>query len=172
MTRAVLKTLFTICIIFMSGNAAAQNAQHVMASTGSDILQSQASNQELETLVIHKAGSDDTHRFMVEIVDTPEARQQGLMFRDHLAEDQGMLFLFEKMAPRAFWMRNTYIPLDIIFINEGGVITHIQKDAVPMDETPLPSNGPAIAVLEVNAGLSETLGIEAGDKIEHSFFAK
>lgn len=89
---------------------------------------------------------------VIETAATPEARTIGLMFRKSMPEDAGMLFLFEFEDPRAFWMRNTLIPLDMIFIKKDGSIRHIHANAVPHDETPVPSNGPAAAVLEINGG--------------------
>jgi uncharacterized protein len=108
--------------------------------------------------------------FTVEIADDEAERSTGLMYRRALPRDQGMLFEFEDEAPRNFWMRNTYIPLDIIYIDAKGVIVSIQKSAKPFDETPLPSAAPAKAALEVVGGLSDRLGIRPGDKIEYGLF--
>jgi len=112
-----------------------------------------------------------THGFTVEIADTPEEQRRGLMFRREMAEDAGMLFLYEEEEPQSYWMRNTYIPLDIIYINAEGRIVSIQRDANPLDDTSLPSYAPAIAVLEINGGLSDRLGIRDGDEVIHPFFA-
>jgi uncharacterized membrane protein (UPF0127 family) len=109
-------------------------------------------------------------RFQVEIADTAPERERGLMFRKSMPEDHGMLFEFEDSAPRAFWMHNTYLPLDIIYIDTAGTIVSISHNAVPFDDTPIPSVGAAQGVLELNAGMAEKLGVEAGDKVRHPFF--
>ncbi len=108
--------------------------------------------------------------FSVEIADTEASREFGLMFRKDLAPDRGMLFEFDQPSVQSFWMRNTLIPLDIIYIGADGRIVSIARDARPMDETPLSSRGPAIGVLEIEGGLAAKLGIEPGDKVVHPFF--
>ena len=107
------------------------------------------------------------HRFAVEVVDTEAARAKGLMFRDHLGEDQGMLFDFRESRPVAFWMQNTLIPLDMLFIRADGVIANIHQNAKPMDTTSIPSDGPVMFVLEIPGGRSAALGLAAGDRVKH-----
>lgn len=102
----------------------------------------------------------------IEIADNNFERQTGLMYRESMKDNQGMLFIFEDAAPRFFYMKNTLIPLDIIYFGSDRTAVSIQDNAVPMDETPLPSGEPAQYVLEVNAGLAEEWGIEVGDRIE------
>ena len=109
------------------------------------------------------------HRFRVELAMTPEEQQKGLMNRMTLGDNAGMLFWFGNAAERGFWMKNTYIPLDILFIGAGGRITHIGHGR-PQDLTTIRSNGPAIAVLEIPGGRAEELGIAAGDTVQHPFF--
>jgi uncharacterized membrane protein (UPF0127 family) len=92
------------------------------------------------------------------------------MFRRALAADRGMLFEFDRPDVQSFWMKNTLIPLDIIYIGADGRIVSIARNARPLDETPLYSSGPAQGVLEIEGGLSAKLGIEPGDKVEHPFF--
>lgn len=116
-------------------------------------------------LVVHTGEAD--HPFTVEVVDTPEGRAQGLMFRAELAPDAGMLFDFHDARPVSFWMRNTLIPLDMIFIRSDGTIANIKVKAEPLDLTSVPSDGPVEFVLEIAGGRSEELGIEAGDSVEH-----
>ena len=111
-----------------------------------------------------------THRFEVEIADTDQERALGLMNRESLPRDRGMLFQFEEMGERAFWMRNTYIPLDIIYIAADGKIVSIARNTTPFSEAPIPSNGPANGVLEINGGQAAELGIEPGDTVKHPFF--
>lgn len=106
-------------------------------------------------------------RFQVELADTDAERAQGLMFRGSMPADRGMVFVFDRAAPQSFWMRNTYIPLDIIYIGADGRIVSIAKNAQPLNETPLPSGVPARYVLEINAGLSDRLGIAPGDRVTH-----
>lgn len=103
--------------------------------------------------------------FKVEIADTPAARQEGLMFRDRLAPDAGMLFDFKKEQQVAFWMQNTLIPLDMIFIGADGVVRNVHVNARPMDTTAIPSKGPVRYVLEIAGGRSSEIGLVAGDKV-------
>lgn len=109
--------------------------------------------------------------FLVELALTPKQRSQGLMFRQEMAENAGMLFLFDREAPRSFWMRNTYLALDLIFIDSQGMIVAIARDAVPLDETPIPSGEPAVGVLEVLAGTAERLGLTPGDRVLYCAFS-
>jgi uncharacterized membrane protein (UPF0127 family) len=109
-------------------------------------------------------------RFKVEIADNEESREYGLMFRKNLAPDHGMLFEFDRPDLQAFWMKNTLIPLDIIYIGTDGRIVSIAADARPMDTTPLYSKGPAIGVLEIEGGQAAKLGIQPGDRVRHPFF--
>ena len=111
------------------------------------------------------------HRFEVELAITPRQRAWGLMFRESLAADQGMLFLFAREAPRSFWMKNTPLGLDLLFLDRGGAVVAIARDARPFDETPIPSGVPAAAVLEVPAGTVERLGLAEGDRVRHRAFA-
>lgn len=105
-----------------------------------------------------------THVFRVELARTDAEQQQGLMFRTAMGADEGMVFLREPVDRAAFWMRNTVIPLDIIFIGPDRRILNIAH-GVPYDETPLPSAGPAAAVLELNGGRAAELGIKPGDPV-------
>jgi uncharacterized membrane protein (UPF0127 family) len=121
-----------------------------------------------ELTVLTKSGA--RHRFKVELATTPAARQQGLMYRREMAADAGMLFDFKRSQPVAFWMRNTYIPLDMTFIRADGTIANIAARTIPGSETPVPSDGVVRGVLEINGGLSERLGIGAGDRVLHAIF--
>ena len=126
--------------------------------------------EALEPLTITTASGD--HKFMVEIADDDAERQRGLMERPPLADDRGMLFQFPDVAERGFWMHNTPSPLDIIYIDPHGRIVSIAKNAAPNNDTVLPSNGPAMGVLELRAGRSDEIGAKPGDKITHPFFAE
>jgi uncharacterized membrane protein (UPF0127 family) len=111
------------------------------------------------------------HDFEVALAITPEQQRDGLMNVKSMPENAGMLFLFEGEDERHFWMKDTLIPLDIIFIKKDGTIMQIYQDAVPGDEvTSIRSYGPAMAVLEINAGLANKLHIFEGDKVHHKFF--
>lgn len=109
-------------------------------------------------------------RFRVRIADDPDERERGLMFVSVLPEDEGMLFDFGKPSPRAFWMKNTLIPLDIIFIGADGRIVNIARNTTPYSLDPIPSAGPALGVLEIGGGLSAELGIKPGDRVLHRIF--
>lgn len=110
--------------------------------------------------------------FKVEIADDEAEREQGLMYRTTLAPDAGMLFEWDRAAPRAFWMHNTFIPLDIIYVGANGRIISIAAMAQPFDETPIPSRGDAKAVLEIAGGRAAELGIDLGDLVHHKMFDK
>ena len=105
-------------------------------------------------------------RLDIEIAENEYETQTGLMYRRSMQNDRGMLFIFESDQPRAFYMKNTEFSLDIIFINSAKEIVSIQKNAKPLDQSSLPSDGPAMYVLEVNAGLSDAWGLQPGDKID------
>jgi len=111
-------------------------------------------------------------RIMVEVVDNDATRAKGLMFRKSLAPDRGMLFDFKRPREVAFWMRNTLIPLDIIYIKADGRVLSIARNAKPLDETPLPSGGEVLGVLEVAGGRAAQLGVLPGDRIEHRIFKR
>ncbi len=120
--------------------------------------------EESSTLAIISSDGARTE-VEVEIADERAEQQRGLMERTELAEDAGMLFVFERDEPRSFWMRNTLIPLSIAYIAESGRIVDIQ-DMQPLDETSHPSAEPARYALEVNQGFFAERGIEAGDEVE------
>jgi len=109
-------------------------------------------------------------KFLVELADSPREREYGLMCRKSLAADRGMLFDFGRPQELAFWMRNTLIGLDIVYIRADGTVLSIVRNARPLDESPLPSNGPARAVLELAAGRAAQIGLLPGDRIVHRIF--
>jgi uncharacterized membrane protein (UPF0127 family) len=107
-------------------------------------------------------------RFSVEIADTSEKQALGLMFRDSMPADHGMLFIFPREAPRSFWMKNTRIPLDIMYFNEDLELVSISADTPPCKVRycpSYPSRVPAKFVLELNAGTASELGVELGDRL-------
>jgi len=102
--------------------------------------------------------------FDIEIADTPETLTNGLMYRDSMAVNKAMLFIFDKSEQRSFWMKNTYLPLDIIYISEDSTIVSVSENTTPFSEQTVMSKGPALYVLEINAGLYKQFGLETGDK--------
>jgi uncharacterized membrane protein (UPF0127 family) len=120
------------------------------------------------SLVIATAGRD--LKFDIELALDDEHRSHGLMFRKKLGPYEGMLFDFFQEMPVAFWMKNTLIPLDMLFIAADGTIKHIHANAVPQTTDPIPSNYPVRAVLEINGGSAALLGIKPGDKVKHPIF--
>jgi hypothetical protein len=121
-----------------------------------------------ETLKIESKSGE--HVFSVEVANTEAARQQGLMFVKHLPDGQGMLFDFYREQEIAMWMKNTYIPLDMIFIHGDGRIARIAKNTKPMSITVIPSGAPVRAVLEVAGGTAARLGIAPGDRVAFPIF--
>lgn len=105
--------------------------------------------------------------FSIEIVDTEESRARGLMFRKSMADDHGMLFDFRREEPVWFWMKNTYLPLDMIFARADGTIVSIARDATPLSEAAIASGGAVRFVFEVNAGGAARLGLSPGDRLVH-----
>lgn len=106
------------------------------------------------------------HRFRVEVAATRAEQAQGLMFRTAMGRDEGMIFPMNPPRPAAFWMKNTVIPLDIIFVAPDGRIANIAAQTVPYSEVSLPSMGPVKAVLELNGGQAAELGIGPGDLVQ------
>lgn len=115
--------------------------------------------------VLHTADGD--FAFTVEIAATADERARGLMFRQELADDAGMLFDFQETRPVSFWMQNTYIPLDMIFIAANGQVMSIHEMARPLDTTSIPSGFPVRFVLEIPGGRSAEIGLEPGDTMDH-----
>ena len=109
------------------------------------------------------------HRFIVELADDDNARSRGLMYREHMDKDRGMLFTFQSEDRLAFWMKNTKIPLDMLFFDKDLRLVSVQQNAQPCKADPCqtyPGAGPAMYVLELNAGASTKLGVKPGDKLE------
>ena len=119
--------------------------------------------------IISKSG---VHPFSVELATNGAEWERGLMYRKELPEGRGMLFDFEREAPVSFWMHNTYIPLDMIFIRSDGVIMRVAENTKPMSDDLVPSGAPVRAVLEVIGGTARELGIKAGDKVINPIFGK
>ncbi|SHJ49419.1 hypothetical protein SAMN02745911_2663 [Aureimonas altamirensis DSM 21988] len=111
--------------------------------------------------------SSGAHRISVEIADTPESRATGLMNRNSMDEDHGMLFDFGESRDVSMWMKNTLIPLDMIFIRQDGTVARIARHATPLSLTPIPSGEPVRYVLELNGGAAAGYGVEPGDRVHH-----
>jgi len=128
----------------------------------------QLASFEKSQLVIDTASGPQ--RFTVEMALSPQQQQQGLMFRRALPADAGMLFDFGSERIATFWMKNTLIPLDMLFISEDGHIADLHERAVPLSEATIQSKVPVRAVLELNAGTVSRLGIKPGDVVHHPIF--
>lgn len=120
--------------------------------------------------VLDVVTADGRTRFFVEIADDEAERNRGLMYREVVAPDRGMLFDFPSPRPVAFWMKNTLIPLDIIYIQADGTVLSIARNTTPLSETPIPSGGPVLGVLELAGGRAAEIGLLPGDKILHRMF--
>jgi uncharacterized membrane protein (UPF0127 family) len=112
-------------------------------------------------------GEWGTARFTVEVADEPEERSLGLMNRESMANSAGMLFVYERPQRAVFWMKNTLIPLDMIFADETGVVTKVHENAVPLDLTGIEGGDGVQFVLEINGGLSGRMGISEGSVLRH-----
>lgn len=150
-TSAPLRALALLLLVIVGiGAAAAQEAA------------------PLEPLEI--SGPKGRHSFSVEVMRDDESRSRGLMFRRSMPPDRGMLFDFKKVEPVAMWMKNTYLPLDMLFIRPDGSIVRVAADTEPLSTKVILSGEPVLAVLELNAGTAAKLGIKAGDRVGHPMF--
>ena len=121
-----------------------------------------------ELSIITSNGSK--HNFLVEVAKTEEEKKIGLMFRKTLAKNAGMRFLYKREALRLMWMKNTFIPLDILFIDQKGVIKRVVKRTIPHSLATISSRQSVLAVLELRGGITSSLEIKKGDRIEHPAF--
>jgi uncharacterized membrane protein (UPF0127 family) len=128
--------------------------------------------KEGEVTFISHENRQQLSKIDVEVASNPTERQQGLMFRSKMDEDRGMLFIFEQESMESFWMKNTIMPLDIIFIDSKGVINTIHSNTVPYSEKSLPSKSKTQFVVEVNAGYCQRHGIKEQDLIEYKLDVK
>lgn len=121
-----------------------------------------------ETLTL--VTSQGSHVIDTEITETMEEKAQGLMFRTKLSDKNGMLFFYEKPQEITMWMRNTYIPLDMVFIRADGVVHRIEARTEPLSETIIASRGNVTACLELAGGAASRLGLKPGDRVQHRYF--
>ena len=127
----------------------------------------QVSAQQCADDTVWLRGDFGTARFSIDLADTPETRARGLMFVEKMPLSKGMLFVYPRPQKVAFWMKNTLIPLDMIFADETGVVTKVHAKAQPGDLTTIPGEGMVQFVLEINGGLAAQMGIEPGAQLRH-----
>ncbi|QTD54956.1 DUF192 domain-containing protein [Parasphingorhabdus cellanae] len=128
--------------------------------------ESKLSEAGLRLIPLTVTSGTETHSFTVELAKTSQEQARGLMFRTELAPDRGMIFPFVQERMASFWMKNTVIPLDIIFVRSDGTIESIAANTTPYSLDPVRSGEPVAAVLELAGGRAAELGISAGDKVE------
>jgi uncharacterized protein len=126
--------------------------------------------QSFATAQLTIVSADGSHRFTVELAETPAQMEQGLMFRPSLAPDAGMLFDFKQPTMATMWMHNTLIPLDMLFVDAKGTIVNIEQRAVPESDAIISAAAPVRAVIELNGGTAARLGIAAGDRVLYPIF--
>lgn len=156
-----IRALYLGAILAFGAAACAQSETVAPASE-------QTQRLPVERLTVETA--QGPRSFQVEIADDDAERERGLMFRREMARDHGMLFDFQNPRPVEFWMHNTHLSLDIIFIGPDGRILNIHENATPYSDDSLPSLGVTRGVLEINGGLSRQLGIAPGDRVRHRIF--
>ena len=153
--------------VLMLAGCTAQGAAETPAAPSEEQASSIHAESGLEVIPLTvTAQTGDEHGFAVEVAASAEEQRQGLMFRTSMGADEGMIFPLAEVRMASFWMRNTVIPLDIIFIGPDNRILNIAENTTPYSEAPVPSIAPAMAVLELNAGRTAELGIAAGDLVE------
>ena len=127
---------------------------------------SQEAQTGLQRVPLTVTSANGVHRFTVDVARTPQEQARGLMHVRSLAPDRGMIFPYDPPQPVAFWMRNTLIPLDMIFVRADGTIARVAANTTPHSLEPLGAGEPVAAVLEIAGGRSAELGIKAGDRVE------
>ncbi|QLH38774.1 MAG: DUF192 domain-containing protein [Defluviicoccus sp.] len=153
----------TLALLAMAGAAAALSGQGPLHAAEEPVF-------PVSPLTIETARG--RYQFMVEMAETPSTQRQGLQKRQQLAPDAGMLFNFHQPRPIAMWMKDTLIPLDMVFLDDRGVIINIAENTVPLSYDQIPSKGPVLAVLEVNAGTAARLNMRPGDRVYHAIFTQ
>lgn len=167
MTRAIRLTaslaVFTLALSSCSASSS-QSAQAVGTTAAAAATRHPQSGLAVVPLTVRSHGK--VHRFRVEVAGTPLEQAKGLMFRTAMGADEGMIFPMSPARSASFWMKNTVIPLDIIFVGPNGRITNIAANAVPYSEASLPSTGLVKGVLELNGGRAAALDIGPGDVVQ------
>jgi uncharacterized protein len=134
------------------------------------VFAAEAQLQRFATSELTIVSATGPHRFTVEVAETPAQMEQGLMFRRNMAPDAGMLFDYKTPIAATMWMRNTFIPLDMLFVDAQGRIVNIHQRAVPQSLDVIAAEAPVRAVIELNGGTVARLGIAAGDRVVHPIF--
>jgi len=135
---------------------------------GAGMAQAQAASCRDDTVQLR--GDWGQARFRVELANTPDTRSRGLMFRESMPTGAGMLFIYDSPQRATFWMRNTLIPLDMIFTDDTGTVQHVHHEAVPGDETTIDGGMGVLTVLEINGGIARAMGIVPGSQMRHPAF--
>lgn len=148
-----------------SGGNTSDTSSVVTTEAATETSNGSAFKKQATLAFLSKSGADTLRKIDIQLAQTDEQRADGLMYRKSMTDDQGMLFIFPDMEERAFWMKNTYISLDIVYIADNMEIVSIQKYATPLSEESLPSYKKAKYVLEVNGGFCDKYHIAYGDKI-------
>lgn len=160
--RALLLALLPVSLLLPA--CSPQAAETAPAPTAQQPAVHPVSGLEVIPLAVTTLGK--SHAFRVEVARTPAEQAKGLMFRTAMGPDEGMLFPYDQPRILSFWMRNTVLSLDLVFIGPDRRVINIAANAVPYSEQSLYSDAPAIAVLELNAGRAKELGIVAGSKVD------
>ena len=150
-------------IAFSGGGAAAQSAAASAEPAPAPILVDGHESEEVWIVT-----GQGRYRFTAEIADEPVEQSTGLMFRQKMPADHGMLFDFGETRQVTMWMRNTPLPLDMVFIAPDGTVTRIAERTTPFSDAIIPSEGAVSHVLELNAGISRLIGLKPGDRVEHA----
>ena len=164
MVKADSMRALAAALLLLLPACSSQAAERSPAPTAQQAAVHPVSGLEVVPLTVTSLGK--THRFRVEMARTPQEQAQGLMFRTAMGENEGMLFPYEEPRGLSFWMKNTVLSLDLIFIGEDRRIINIAKRATPYSEAPILSYAPGIAVLELNGGRADELGIVPGARVE------
>jgi len=159
----IISTIFVLAIVFLSFFAIGRSNKAIEAFEMSETIRPKFGTASVS--IIPKGEENPKVFFEVEVAKTPEERSYGLSFVKSLPEHKGMIFLYNIPNKASFWMKNTFIPLDIIFVDENMEITQIKRSAKPHDESIVTSEKNIVAVLEINARLARKLGIKSGDKV-------
>ena len=145
-----------------------------LAPASSPVLAQAPAQQQAETSLepLTIVTTSGPHVFSVEVMRTDEERAKGLMFRRFMPQDRGMLFDFKREEQVAMWMKNTYLALDMVFMDRTGKVVNVAQNAEPLSERIIPSRAPTYAVLELNAGVAKAIDLKVGERVENSLFRK
>ena len=167
--RTIADRIFRICVLWVLALTASVASAQGLPGAGEPPLLDLATYPKSSVTVNSKASA---HKFEVWIADTPERQRQGLMFVRDLPSSQGMLFINESPRVSSFWMKNTYIPLDMLFIDARGRIVAIYADTTPLSLDPVGPMSPVRGILELRGGEAAKRGIRKGDRVLHPAFGR